>query len=178
MAHNHPILAKYEDKRNHLWFLVEGGVHKIGEQSPYFSLTATGKDHESEFGGCCHDIILQHFPQFADLAAMHLSDIDGRPMHASANGWYWLAGFYNGAGERFHGGNSSPPKTSDECLQVWANHVRVSIEDARHLAKEFAGKWNWPDTRKAHDAWIEAQAPRWKAEAKACIENHSLVVYE
>jgi hypothetical protein len=194
-----PVLAVYVGpgaKRERMTFRVEGGLHYMrGNSAPYFSLTASGFDHGSEFGGCCHDVILKHYPKFADLAALHLSDIDGVPMHAEANGWYDLAGYFGGAGERYHVGNSKRhfpieapadkpwmnteyrEPTQDECLQIWAEHCRIDIDTARRAAAEIAVKWNWPDMRKAHAAFIEAQKPRWKAEADACIAKHNLVVY-
>ena len=197
------ILATYDNGElgsKRLVFKVEGGLHYIkGNSAPYFSLTCSGYDHGSEFGGCDHEIILKHFPKFADLAALHLSDIDGRPSYSEANGWYNLAGYFGGdgryQGERYHVGNSKrhfpiePPAdkpwsnteyrepTREECLQIWADYVRVDIETARAVADAIAAKWNWPDMKAAHATWIVSQHARWKAEADACIAKHGLVVY-
>lgn len=158
---------------------VEGGLHYIrGNRAPHFSLTATTwRNGREDGGGCMHELILEHFPELSDMAAMHLSDIDGLPMHDAANGWYWLAGYFGGAGERYHGGNSTPSKSPEDCLQIWADHVRLSLEEARTAAESIKTKWNWPDMKTAHTAFIAAQIGRWKEEAKACIEKHKLVVY-
>lgn len=180
---NGPVLAKF--KGESLVFKVEGGLHFIkGNGKPYFSLTASGYDHGSAFGGCCHEVILEHFPQFADLAALHLSDIDGIPMHAEANAWYQLAGYFGGAGQEYHAGNSKRhcageyrEPNATECLQSWADYIRIPIDQAKAIADQFAAKWNWPDMRAAHRAWIAAQAERWKAEADACIAKHGLIVF-
>lgn len=173
-----PVLAKFDNGlkgSKRLVFKVKGGLNYIrGNSSPHFSLTASGYDGESEFGGCCHDVILEHFPQFADLTALHLSDIWGVPMHAEANGWYWLAGAMGGAGEKFHGGSD---KTPAECLQIFADHCRVNLTEAANIRDEIAKRWNWPDMRTCWRQVCEDMRPRWRGEAKACITKHNLVVY-
>lgn len=194
-----PVLARFDDgkpKGKRLLFTVHGGVHYIrGNSAPYFSITAAGYDCGSEFGGCCHEIILKHFPKFADLVALHLSGIDGMPMHADSNGWYDLAGYFGGAGERYHVGNRErhfpiePPAdkpwqnteyrkpTREECLQIWAEHMRIDLQTAKDAAEAIAAKWNWPDMKAAHAAFVEMQRPRWRQEAADCIKRHGLVVY-
>jgi hypothetical protein len=144
--------------------VIGGGLHYIrGNSAPYFSLTATlyetrtdsrGRARtEDVAGGCMHEEILQHRPDLADLAALHLSDIDGKPMHAEANGWYDLAGTVPGAfGERYHAGNSKrhfpkpdidPAKpwqktdyrepTLAEALQIFADHIRAPLAEAERV---------------------------------------------
>lgn len=195
MAKN-PVLRVYRDDVADLRFKVEGGLHYFKSNSkPYFSLTANGWDRGSEFGGCCHDVILKRFPDLADFAALHLSDIDGNPTYADANGWYNLAGYFDGAGERYHVGNSErhfpcvapadkPWKTTefrkptkDECLAIWAEYLRIPVAQAKIAADDIARVWNWPDMKAAHKVFVEAQHPRWKAEAEACIAKHGLRVY-
>jgi hypothetical protein len=176
---------------------VYGGVHYIkGNSKPYFSLTGqTWRNGREDCGGCIHDVILRHFPELADLAAMHMSDIDGAPMHDAANGWYNFAGYLGGAGERYHVGNSErhfpiePPAgktwpnteyrkpTQDECLRIWAEHVRIPFDEALKVAAQVSAHWNFPDQKKAHAEWIGQQRKRWRAEADACIVKHKLVVY-
>lgn len=146
-----------------LTLTVEGGLNYIrGNKSPHFSITATVMDgNRFESGGCQHELILQHFPQFADLVALHLSDISGIPMHAVENGWYHFAGALPGnAGQRYHAGNSERhmPKpegapsrgewdnteyrkpTPDECLAITADHLRITTGEAA-LLREFAIEW-------------------------------------
>lgn len=178
---------------------VCGGLIYIrGNSAPYFSLTAEifrkGFPNQCQSFGCCHDLILTRFPRFADLAALHLSDIDGAPMYAEANGWYWLAGALGGMGERFHGGNSKGQHggeyrepTPDECLAIFAKHCRINIAEAERIARACTvatlPNAHGADThcaKASRDTWraeCEAMRPRWNAEAQACIARHGLVVY-
>ena len=61
-----------------------------------FSITATGYRKlqsgrwDFEFGGCCHEEILKRFPQFKCFVNLHLSDVNGAPMYAVANGFYYF----------------------------------------------------------------------------------------
>lgn len=136
---------------------VHGGLsmHK-GNRAPYFSITGdidvktVNGGWKEESGGCIHGEIRKHFPEkFDDLIALHLSDIDGLPMHAVENGWYWLAGAVPGNfGERFHGGNSKMQHwkdngefdgyrepTPEECVKILAKHLRISFDEARKLTE-------------------------------------------
>lgn len=74
---------------------VTAGLRKLdGNERPYFSVTGAVRS-DSEMGGCIHREILRRWPELAPVVALH----------SEANGWYWLAGYYDGAGERYHGGN-------------------------------------------------------------------------
>lgn len=190
---------------------VRGGLHKLGNQKPYFSLTAdimSGGHYVG--GGAMHEEILKHFPRFKMLAELHLSDIDGAPMHAEANGWYALAGALGGFGEEYHVGNSKrnfpidPPAdkpwknteyrkpTQEECVQIFADSIRVSVERARQIMAEVdplgwrnSLAWMRPsqnpgylqNCRERWQAICEALRPQWKAEADACIRKYNLRVF-
>lgn len=41
-------------------------------------------------GGCCHDEISKHFPEFSKFVALHLSDCYGAPLYAVENGYYHM----------------------------------------------------------------------------------------
>lgn len=148
-----------QGRRHPHTFIVKGGLHYLrGNDLPYFSLTYTehrqGFPNQEESDGAGHKVILQHFPQFADLATLHLSDIDGVPTGAEANGWYQLAGALGGFGEKYHAGNNKgnyplsasqldPTKlwrtteyrypTHEECLESFARHCRIRIKEAKQI---------------------------------------------
>lgn len=170
-----------------------------GNQKPHFSVTGTiwkgtgpYSDEKDIAGGCLHEEILRVFPKLAPLIALHLSDADGQPMHASANGLYLIAGFVPGnLAQEYHGANGSSPKTPEECKRIACDHLRITEEQvdalAAHLAevcaKAKAGvalsqevspaaqKEQIRQARKqcaAHmAAWCETQRERWQAEANA-----------
>lgn len=172
-----------------------GGLHYIrGNQLPYFSLTGETKDS----AGCIHETLLRKWPELGDLAALHLSDINGVPMHAAENGWYWLQGalpaymqgeFHGGNSKGHHGGEYRAP-TPDECLAILAEHLRINIDIAKLCALTAVEEYNkvplyqrvyLKEGVKAAKAdfvaFCDSLKPMWANQAKACIAKHGLVVY-
>lgn len=151
-------------------------------QNPYFSVTAevstaaSRRRNDIEAGGCIHDLVLKHFPEVAPVVALHLSDMDGVPMHAAANALYWAGGIIN-LGQRYHGGNSNPAKSCDDCARILGEHLRITTDEARALAVAAAHHCpqEWREEYGARLAaqyiadFCEAQRPRWKAEADAAL---------
>jgi hypothetical protein len=177
MQSEHRLIRYYGDPAR---MTVCYGLHKIGNQVPYFSVTAeiwavTGgrqKGRDCLSCGCMHGEIEKHFPgRFSDLIALHLSSQDGIPSHAEANGWYWLAGVLGGMGEQFHGGNSNPPRTRTACLRILSDHLRLSIEQAQRIADCALESGN---AREWFKAFVEEQKPRWRQEARDAIARHNL----
>jgi len=120
-------------------FAITAKTEKIGNQSPYFSVTGDiyHKSTRTRTGdgtracGCLHDEILKACPKLAPIVRLHLADaITGAPTHAEANGFYWLAGAVGGLGEQYTGATGSSARTPEECLQILADHLRVSLQDA------------------------------------------------
>jgi hypothetical protein len=155
---------------------VEAGLHKLqGNDRPYFSVTAQIASSRRWIAspracGCLHDEIAKYYPKLAPIIALHLCDDTGTPMHAEANAWYWLAGYYGGAGERYHGGGTSyDQRTPEQCLQVFADHVRLPIEEARTIAEALRCDDDPASSKRWLNAWISTQAGRWQAEATAGI---------
>lgn len=156
------------------YITITTGLHKIGDQKPYFSTTATIHKYDNEnndrgfrSGGCLHDEILKYRPDLAPLIALHLSDEDGVPMHGEANGWYWLAGALGGRGEIYHGGNGTDAKSPDECLRIFAKHCRITVPAATDVGNVvgmfYASRAMWGHI-------CDAMKPRWSREAEAGIE--------
>jgi len=193
----HKYVSTRNDNQAGSKVVVTAGLHYIrGNRLPYFSVTcAIYEGGRDVGGGASHDLIGRLWPWLAPVIALHLSDSDGVPMHAEANGWYQLAGYYGGAGERYHSGNAernfpimpdpaTPWKdteyrkpTADECLASWAEHMRIPMDQARDIAD------GWRDTvqgamlagrpfttlKQYHVAFVAEQKDRWKAEAEAAI---------
>jgi hypothetical protein len=199
--HGSPILRALRTDKRKVYAL--GGLHYLkGNSAPHFTLTIAswrrerGHWQEDSFG-CAHDELLKLWPDLAPLAALHLSDWpSGAPMHAAANGLYWLNGYAGGLGERYHGGNSEPARSADDCLRVWQEHMRLDPAKAREhadtilrdahakaladaRAEGFAGVAGGiqqlapPYLRRAvkalHAAFTDQQRERWAREAEACI---------
>lgn len=66
-------------------------------------------------GGCQHEEIMKHFPEFSDFIRLHLSNVYGQPMYPVENGLYWLK--YEGV---------------EKC----AEYLRISADQAAQLSKE------------------------------------------
>lgn len=70
-----------------------GFTYLKGNRAPYFSITADikepGQSRDNWSGGCCHDSIVEAFPELAPLVQWHLTDQLGEPMHYIANAKYW-----------------------------------------------------------------------------------------
>ena len=135
-------------------------LHKIGDQLPYFSLTGRVVENGREtVSGAIHKEILEAFPQLEDAAPLHLSDINGKPMHSFENGRYW-AGF-----TVWENGNSK------NLSELW----RITQDDAAELLYDILEFGFEEDLlKKFHDN----QIPRWKQEADNIINKYNLEVVE
>lgn len=159
---------------------ADAGLHYLrGNRLPYFTVTGEVErlfhvpgDHGDriETCGCIHELIAEAFPALVPLVAMHLSDSNGRPSHDGGNAWYFLAGYYGGAGERYHYGNGSGAQDPEECLKVFAEYVRIPVGEAKTLADGWARGQEYSDVKRVFlEDWIKAQHPRWQTEADAAI---------
>lgn len=170
---NRLVTVKWPEHGNQITMHINGGLSYIkGNSAPYFSITADGYENGREsFGGCCHETILQHRPDYADLVALHLSDIDGAPMYALENGFYHLGGTH------WQSAN----------YKVAADHFRITEDEARKLVADlfgdsysqtggFLSKGAASEAKARLALWVKSQRPRWKAEADAAIAKYSLVV--
>jgi hypothetical protein len=170
-----------------------------GNKHPHFSVTAEiGTPRQIETGnvqacGCLHEESAKAWPAVKPIIALHLSNADdGEPMHAEANGYYWLAGVVGGLGEQYHGGSGNYGRTPEKCLTILAEHLRISEAEAREIADKVRAVFNSgyenempqplikyvptiEERKRAatiaaknlfHD-FVNAQRDRWEAEAKA-----------
>ena len=193
-----PLLA-HKDLPKQQRIYAYGGLHYLkGNKTPYFALTGElldltirrSRDEQIITCGCMHEELLKHFPDLADLVAMHLSDMDGTPMHAEANGWYWLEASFPNPKSRYHGGNAMAhyggewrKPTKAECLTVFAEHCRIPVFEAEIIrttcrtADAARQEDGGPGARATWAKLCEQMNPRWKMEADACIAKHNLQVY-
>lgn len=164
-----PVLADLVKGTERL--IVRGGLHYIhGNKAPYFSITATlyGPDPRDTAGGCLHDDIEAWFPgHFTDMIALHGSYIDGEPLHALENGWYHLGFTEWQAINRDHAKKYF--RISDAELDTLLQHINYPVLGIP--SSEIR------EARLRLNDWVEAQKPRWKAEAEACFARHGRIIF-
>ncbi len=158
------ILASktYVDNGQTFKLVVEGGLHYIkGNTKPYFTITANqfikkGNNRFYDYaGGCLHDEIRKAFGnRFDDLIALHLSDIDGSPMHSIENGAYWL-GFSDYQGFDIEKASKHFGLSKDEMMTEWFKIIKKS--DVKALCDKLSKTW--------------------QDRAKACIDRLNLKVF-
>lgn len=135
---------------------------KFKGQAPYFSVTGeayriTGRQGRPPMlaSGCIHDYIQQVTSRFDDVIALHLSDIDGTPMHAVENGLYWL-------------GQNKYQALDTEAAK---RHFRCTDSEIIELLAAYKhGKQAYIDYIDKH------LRPRWQQEAQAVIDKYGLEV--
>lgn len=168
--------AAYPGRR--LVLVAEAKLYRLdGNERPHFSLTGSldlaspGNRLDPTLEcGCIHDRLLAAWPDLAVVAALHLSDDRGRPMHAAENMAYWL-GFSRWNREPAYPGSLTPPD-----FAVAARHWRIAEDDARALAALVAeqapddppARYEFAVARLAEVAEAE-HAARWQAEADAAL---------
>lgn len=166
----------------------------VSTEKKYFSITADlCIDQRFSDGGifacgCLHDEILQVCPELKLFVDLHLSDLDGVPMHAEENGWYWLAKAA-GIPQKYE------PRNSDlDCFAFFMKHSRMSGPEAQELIGKILQAYQKgknsvalseqvsPRTMeeqqkvgaaKAREVWgkaLDGLRPRWKSEADEALK--------
>lgn len=138
---------------NHAYFSVTGNIgYKDHRGNDHFK-DSNGKYWKYECEGCIHDEILNSWPDMADIVSLHLSDIDGIPMYALENGYFYY--------------------TESSHHQYLQKHLRLNNDEyAAILARLDSYTGNKKDL---FAVIVEELKPRWKAEANAVIEKYSLI---
>jgi hypothetical protein len=176
-----PVLGKDYGRKVSGLMVVRAGLHYIkGNSAPHFSITAdvhqTGRPERFWACGAMHDEILRYRPSTFDLLAMHLRDMDGSPMHAVANGLYWLAGCCGGLGQQYHGGSGQSGKTPAECLRIASEHFLVpptELDPIRlRLLSAPADQY-----KPIISEFCETLRPMWSERAAAAIDRYGLVLF-
>lgn len=153
-------MANYTLKGNGLKIKVHISLTQLGNQKPYFSVTAdvyeyTGRPGRPRFlaCGCCHKYIQQVTDKFNDVISLHLADEDGTPMHAVTNSKYWLG----------------LTKYQSFDVKRVMSHFRCN-EDEVYILLKHANNGSLEE-------YIDSvYRPRWKQEADAIIRKYNLVV--
>lgn len=85
-------------KNEEIKVIVEVTLTQFRNQKPYFSITGEvylankpAIERNLIRCGCCHDDIQAITNEFDDIISLHLSDIDGLPLHPLENGFYHYA---------------------------------------------------------------------------------------
>lgn len=90
----------------------------------------------------------RHFPQLRDILALDMSNAEtGEPLHAEANGWYWL---------RHYGARS------------------MGVEHAAHLLRTTVDRVEGITTREEFAALVESLRPQWAEEAAEVRAKYGL----
>lgn len=141
-------------------------VHHQGNKRPYFSATyeewrsrrdlnrhrRTGSEAGMWAIGAMGPETAALFGELAVVERLHLADDTGAPMHAEANGWYFLSGEAH-AHERV---SSYLPDPTDTPTERAARTLRVDVDEIPDEARE---------SREAFAAYVETLRPRWQEEA-------------
>lgn len=171
--------------------VVEYGLRRIGKQEPYFSVTGITylESGREDMCGCIHEDIAKHMPELSDLIDLHLCSRDGVPMHAEANGFYWLTGAVRDVvgcadhfGEHYHPGNAtSVPKSPDQCIDILARHLRIPRVTAACFVGnicEEARSYDMPRqaevARESFKRHVDALRNAWAASADAAVAKYEL----
>ena len=130
---------------------VEAKLYVLGSNEyPYYSLTGSVKSYDKRLrdpylaGGPIHDTILKHFPHLAPLVTVHLSEADGRPIHAEANARYWA-----GLSKYEPTGNNpkdNPTETDEHGTfnpSLLAEHLQCDDKTARELREGLLKGLSW-----------------------------------
>lgn len=159
---------------------VYGGIRRVsGQDTGYFLLAWSLEPTEGLVGfGTAKSSGVEDFPEFDDLALLMGCDHRGEPVGAEREGWRLLALPYSGTGASF---SAEALGKLFRIAPVEAEHVRYEIlaeidriADATGVEHEEAA-----DVVRAgfYADWLEAQRPRWQADADSAIEAHDLTEY-
>jgi hypothetical protein len=131
-------------------------VKRAGNDYAYYSITGSVELMDKRYRdpiitcGAIHEIILKHYPKLAPLVDVHLSAVDGLPLHAEANARYW-------AGLSVYPDGSPMGEFKPHML---AQHLRVSVKEATDIQQAMAQGLPW-DKITAHTKLTE----RWSGQA-------------
>jgi hypothetical protein len=168
-------VARAQDRRtlgNGIALSYEARLYRVGgNEHPHFSLTGVETDRGREVAwGQLHERLLEVWPDLAPLAAIHLADDRGVPMHAAANMAYWL-----GFAPVYESSRSYGPTPPD--LDVASRHWRITVAEAKALldrCDDTVGDLGQPDRYALAAAFLgevaeTTMAATWQQEADEAL---------
>ena len=126
------------ERTNHTYLSVCGEVYDVINS------------HRSKLVSCgqCTKEMREFFPEYHDFLDLHLSDLDGKPMHAMENGLYFL--------KKLH------ESDSDVSILTIMKHFRISYQEAIEIS--VMGE-------PAQRLRISSYYPRWMSEMTHAIKR-------
>jgi hypothetical protein len=139
-------------------------------------------------GGCLHDEIIAAAPELKPLVDLHLSDLEGVPMHAFENGFYWLAKVA-GIPQKYE-----PEQSIEQCAKYLQSHLRVGFAETLSTCALVCEAYNQGkakiatselvtekcramqheqgvfDAKVLFKKIVEEMKPRWKKEAEKALD--------
>jgi hypothetical protein len=119
--------------------IVEITISTDGSSTgPYFSINGRLLEIQSHgrftetISGCIHDEILKVAPELKPFVDLHLSDLDGVPMYAVGNGFYWLCKIA-GIPQQY-----GPDQSPEECRKILQEHLRIGYAETLFLLDQVA----------------------------------------
>ena len=142
----------------------------IETSNNYFSITGTiwekskpKTDKNIISCGCIHDNILEVRPNLKNLIELHLSSLDGIPMYAVENGYYFYQ-IINGTA--LHHKKEETDKV--KYTKVLSDHLRISLNETNLLIIELD---TTPVAKRkfVFSNFVSNQLDRWEKEAKEAL---------
>jgi hypothetical protein len=151
--------VEYVEHGQKLRVRAEYGMHVIGDQEPYFSLTGEQyrweRRHwaEDSFGQMT-ETLTKHFPQLAPTAKWHLCFQQTGPMHYVANGLYWWDAYVGTRlVDKYQLANNPGKSSSDIGLECFKSTIVFGAAGPEELPSVST-------PRQAVQAWLEQRLPK------------------
>jgi hypothetical protein len=117
-----------------------------------------------------HEEILEYRPDLKPLVDLHLSDLDGVPIHAVENGFYWVCKVLDIPQEY------GPDQSVEVCKQYFQvicmvddDHLSV-ILDRLDMVKEFNKENPYKEVKAKWKEIVDELRPMWKRKAEAALK--------
>lgn len=156
----------YEDMGVKQRLVAHYGLQKLGEQEPYFAITADLYDFSERRGrfilsscGCLHELIVKRMPELIPLIRWHLTFVNRGPIYYLDNGMFWF--------ERSLLGNPTPAYKGDwtaygdKALELFKKTIVYGASEEYDRIEESILKYR-TDTEACKGfirAWLEERLP-------------------